>query len=126
MTIAGTITLTVPAIATVHHPVEARLLPAVAPRRLPAMTQDHPLLEATAVVVPPPVVPAAVLQGVPVVGRLRLVLLAVVRTLLLRREAVNQAVVEARVALEVAGHLCNFDIAAQGVCGGSKNSSAAA
>jgi len=87
------------------------------------MTQDHPPLEVIAVAVPPPVVPAAVLQGATAAGRLRLVLLAVVRTLLLRREAVNQAVVEARVALEVAGRLCNFDIAVQGVCGGSKNSS---
>lgn len=99
MTTAGTITLTVPGIATVHHPVEARLLPVVVPHR-PAVAQDHPPLEATAVAVPLPLV-------VPAVGRLRLVLLAV-RTLLLLREAMTQAVVEAEALPEAAGHQFNF------------------
>ena len=104
MTIAGMITLTGPATAMVRRPVEARLLPAAVPRR-PAVAQDHPPLEATAVAVP---LPLAVLQVAPVAGRLRLVLLAAARTLLPRRGAVSQAAAEARALPEAAGHQFNY------------------
>ena len=64
-----------------------------------------------------------VLQVATVAGRLRLVLRAAVRTLLHHRGAVSQGVVEVRAVPAAAGHLFNFEIAAQDACGGSEKTS---